>query len=45
MIKNYVKVAFRNIVKHKSYSLINISGLAIGLCCCFLIMIYVPDEH
>jgi len=44
MIKNYLKIAFRNIWKNKAYSFINISGLAIGMACCMLILLYVRDE-
>ena len=44
MINNYLKVAFRNLVKQKFYSLINIIGLAIGLTCVILISIYVVHE-
>jgi putative ABC transport system permease protein len=44
MFKNYLKVALRNFYKHKSYSFINISGLAIGMACCMLIMLWVQDE-
>ena len=44
MWKNYLKIAFRNIRKQKSYTLINVSGLAIGLSCCILIMLWVQDE-
>ncbi|MEP7323753.1 MAG: ABC transporter permease [Saprospiraceae bacterium] len=44
MIKNYFLVAFRNIKKHGVYSIINISGLAIGLTACFLIFLYVRFE-
>ncbi|MDH5704772.1 MAG: ABC transporter permease, partial [Candidatus Aminicenantes bacterium] len=44
MIKNYIKTAFRNLIKHKAFSLINISGLAIGMACCLLIIIFVQDE-
>jgi len=44
MIKNYLKVTFRNIGKYKAYSLINIAGLAIGLAACVLILLYVQDE-
>jgi len=44
MIKNYLKVAFRNILRHKVYSLINIFGLAIGMALCLLILVYVQDE-
>lgn len=44
MIKNYMKVALRNIKKSKIYSLVNIFGLAIGMSCCFLIFLYVQHE-
>src|SRR5688572_24689956 len=41
MFKNYLKVAFRNLWKYKSFSAINIGGLAIGLAACLLILQYV----
>ena len=44
MFNNYLKIALRNIFKHKGYSLINIIGLAIGMACCLLILLYVNDE-
>ncbi len=44
MIKNYFKIAFRNLRRNKIYSLINISGLSIGLACAMLILLYVKDE-
>lgn len=44
MIKNYIKVALRNLWKQKSFSAINIIGLAVGLCCFLLIALYVLDE-
>ncbi len=44
MLKNYLKIAVRNLLKYKTYSFINIAGLAIGLACCALIMLYVRDE-
>ena len=44
MIKNYFKIAFRNLWRHKSFSLINIVGLAIGLTAGFLIFMYVKFE-
>lgn len=44
MLRNYFKVAFRNLWKNKGYSAINIFGLAIGLATCLLILIFVMDE-
>ncbi len=44
MIKNYFKIAWRNITKHKGYSAINILGLAIGIAACLLILQYVSFE-
>lgn len=44
MFFNYLKITIRNIRKHKAFSFINISGLAIGIACCLLIMIWVQDE-
>jgi putative ABC transport system permease protein len=44
MLKNYIKIAFRNMKRHKGFSFINIFGLAIGLSCSFLIFLYVFDE-
>lgn len=44
MIRNYLKLALRNLNKHKGYSFINISGLTIGMACCILILLYVADE-
>jgi putative ABC transport system permease protein len=44
MIKNYIKIAWRNLVRNKVSSIINISGLAIGLACVLLIGMYVKDE-
>jgi len=44
MLKNYLKIAFRNIKKSKTYSFINILGLAIGVACCILILFYIMDE-
>src|SRR5580698_8125675 len=44
MLKNYLKTAFRNLVKNKFYTLINIIGLAEGIATCLLILLYVMDE-
>ena len=44
MFKNYMKIALRNIKRHKGYSFINIFGLAVGIACCVLIFLWVQDE-
>ncbi|WP_162340292.1 ABC transporter permease [Cyclobacterium salsum] len=44
MLKNYFKIAWRNLLKKKAYSFINIFGLGLGMTCCFLIFMYVQDE-
>ena len=44
MLRNYLKIAWRNLVNNKTFSLINIAGLAIGLACFILIALYVLDE-
>ena len=44
MFKNFLKVAIRNIVRQKIYSLINILGLAIGLACSLLILVFIMHE-
>ena len=44
MIKNYFKVAFRNFIRYKGFSLINIVGLAIGIACSILIFLFVTYE-
>ncbi|MEN6310986.1 MAG: ABC transporter permease [Acidobacteriota bacterium] len=44
MLKNYLKIAVRNLRKHKGYSFINISGLAVGMACALFILLWVQDE-
>ena len=44
MIRNYLKIAFRNLMKYKFISFINLFGLTIGLTCCFLILTYILHE-
>ena len=44
MIKNYLKIACRNLLKHKAYSAINIVGLALGLMVSLVIAFYVIDD-
>jgi putative ABC transport system permease protein len=45
MLKNYFTTSWRNLLKNKGYSMINISGLAIGLACAIAIALYVWDEY
>ncbi len=45
MLSNYIKVALRNLLKHQVFSIINIFGLAFGLCCALLIALWVHDEY
>src|SRR6201992_3505287 len=44
MLKNYLRVAFRNLWRHKGFSILNILGLTIGMSACFLIFLYVKFE-
>lgn len=44
MLKNYITITIRNIRKHKEISLINITGLIIGMVCCILILVYIGFE-
>ncbi len=44
MLKNYLKVAIRNVMRHKALSFINIGGLAMGMAACLLIVQYVGFE-
>jgi len=44
MIKNYLKIAYRNLVKYKFISFINVFGLTVGLACCMLILTYILHE-
>lgn len=45
MLKNYLKIAIRNLWKHKGYTAINVMGLAIGMAACLLILIFVQNER
>jgi len=45
MLKNFLKVAIRNLWKHKGYSFLNIFGLALGMTCSLLILLWVNDER
>ncbi|CAG5003456.1 hypothetical protein DYBT9275_03157 [Dyadobacter sp. CECT 9275] len=44
MLKNYFRIAYRNLLRYKTFSLINITGIAIGLSCFLLLALYVKDE-
>src|SRR5688572_1499752 len=44
MLINYLKITFRNLARNKTFSIINIFGLAAGLATCLLIMLYIKDE-
>jgi putative ABC transport system permease protein len=44
MLKNYLKIAWRNLMKNKVFSFINIFGLSVGLACCILITLYIFHE-
>ena len=44
MLKNYLKTAFRNLLKQRFYAGINILGLAVGIACCLLMSLWVLDE-
>src|ERR1041385_2781513 len=44
MLRHYFQIAWRNLLKRKFYSLINVTGLAIGMACCVLITLYIYHE-
>ncbi|MBA4053702.1 MAG: macrolide ABC transporter permease [Marivirga sp.] len=44
MFKNYLKIAFRTLMRTKVYSFINIFGLSLGVACCLLLSLYIHDE-
>ena len=44
MFKNYFKTAWRYLMRYKTYTAINILGLAVGITCCVLIMLFVRSE-
>ncbi len=44
MFKHYLKIAIRNVLKHKTYSFINVFGLACGVACCVLVFLFVQHE-
>jgi predicted permease len=45
MLRNYFKIAFRNLIKNRGYSFINIGGLAVGLASAILIFLWIADEY
>ena len=44
MFKNYIKIAWRNLIKNKAYSTINIGGLALGMAVTLIIGLWIQDE-
>ena len=44
MLRNHIKVAWRNLFHQRQYTAINIIGLAVGICCVVFIALYVRDE-
>ncbi|MCY3714670.1 MAG: ABC transporter permease [Gemmatimonadetes bacterium] len=44
MFRNYLTIAYRNALRHKGYAVINVMGLAVGMTCCILILLYIQDE-
>src|ERR1700743_1200191 len=44
MIKNYLKTAYRSLLKNKGFTFLNVLGLSVGLATCLLIVFYVVDE-
>ena len=44
MLKNYLKISLRNLWKHRAFSMINVSGLAVGMACCLLIVLFIQEE-
>lgn len=45
MLKNFFKTAWRNMVRHKVHTMINVAGLALGITCCLFIFLWVQDEE
>ena len=45
MIKHYLVIALRNVIRHKAFSAINIVGLALGMTCCTFIFLWIQDER
>ena len=45
MLRNYLKIAFRNFARYRTYSIINVLGLTLSLACSFLILLWVQGEY
>ena len=45
MLRNFLKIGWRNIIRHKSHTAINVVGLALGMTCCLFIFLWVQDEQ
>jgi putative ABC transport system permease protein len=45
MLKHYLKIALRHLLKQKAYSFINVLGLAVGIACCLLVILFVRHER
>ena len=45
MIKNYLKIAWRHMTRHRGYATINVLGLTLGITCCLFISLWVGDEE
>ena len=41
---HHLKATFRNMIRHKGYAFLNIFGLAVGMACCLLVVLFVRDE-
>ncbi len=44
MVRSYIKAAFRNVLRSKGFTFLNVSGLAIGMACCLLIVLWIQDD-
>ena len=45
MIRNYLRIAWRNLIRNKAFSLINILGLSLGLACGMMMILWIRDEQ